>query len=312
VSIRTNFGAALAMAMAALLPALAVAQDYPTKPIQLYTAQPEGTADITARLIAQYADLGQPIVVNNRASALAAQEVASAEPDGYSVLILGKSFYLAPIFQETPYDPVTQFAPVAKVSSSPNILVTHPDMPATVDEIVALLKSKPGEINYATGASGGAAHLAAQQFMQLADVEMERVVYDGGGPSMVGVMSNESQLSFGTPSMVQSLVDAGKLRAVAVTSETPSEVVPGLPTLGEFLPGFVETSTQGIWVTAGTPPEVIAILNAEIGRVLALPDVKEKLLSLGSDVAFSTPDEFAAEISADIERTRALMEGSDG
>jgi len=310
MSLRTRLGASLLLAVVALVPSIVAAQNYPTKPIQIYTAQPDGTADITARIIAQHANLGQPMVVNNRSSVLAAQEVARATPDGHSLLILGKSFYLAPLFQDTPYDPIKQFAPVAKVSSSPNVLVTHPDMPGTVEDLIALLKARPGEINYATGASGGAAHLAAQLFMELAGVEMERVIYDGGGRSMVGVMSNESQISFGTPSMVGALVESGKLRAIAVTSEGPSEVVPGLPPLAQSIPGFVETSTQGVWVTAGTPPEVIEKLNAEIGRILSLTEVKDTLLRLGSDVAFSTPAAFSAEIAADVERTSALMAAS--
>jgi tripartite-type tricarboxylate transporter receptor subunit TctC len=312
MTLRSWLLGSLLLAFSPLAPDVALSQDYPTKPIRIYTAEAGGNADITARLIADHADLGQQVVVVNHPSVVAAQTVAEADPDGYSLLVLGKSFYLAPIFQDTtPYDPVGDFTPVARLTSAPNVLVTHPSLPDTVGGIIALAKAQPGVLNYATGASGGAGHLAAELFKNLAGIDMVRVVYKGGGPSMAGVMGNESQLTFGPPAQVQPGLGSGKLRAVAVTSAEPSDVMPGLPAMSQFLPGFEMTSTQGIWTTANTPAPIVDRLNQEIKRILGLPDVAKQLLDQGADAAHSSPEEFAEEIKVDIALTKKLMEGSD-
>ncbi|WP_163271757.1 Bug family tripartite tricarboxylate transporter substrate binding protein [Chelativorans alearense] len=308
---RTRLGVSLALALSALVPAVASGQDYPSKTITIYTAAAEGNADVTARLIATHADLGQPVVVVNQPSVLSAQQVAQADPDGYSLLVLGKSFYLAPIFQaDTPYDPIAQFAPISKITSTPNIMVVHPDLPDTVEGVIAKAKAEPGAFNYATGASGGTAHLAAALLLDLTGIEMERVIYRGGGPSMVGVMSNESQLSFGTPAQVGPLVEAGNLKAIAVTSRNPSSVAPDLPTVAETVPGFQMTSIQGFWTTAGTPQPIIDKLNKEVERILNLPEVKDILQKIGADADHSMPQDFAAEMKEDIETTKRLMAGN--
>lgn len=297
----------IALALAALVPAAAMAQDWPTKEIIIYTASAEGNADITSRLIAEHADLGQPIVVVNQSSTISAQKVAQADPDGYSLLVLGSSFFLRPIFQDAPYDPVKEFVPITKISSTPNVLVVHPDMPDTVQGIIDKAKAEPGVLNYATGGSGGTAHLAAMQLLDLGGIEMERVVYSGGGPSMIGVMSNESQLSFGTPGAVNSNVEGGNLKAVAVTSLEPSPSAPGLPTIAETLPGYEATSVQGLWTTAGTPDDVVQKLNAEVARVLALPEVQQILANIGADPAPTSSADFAQQIETQITNTRRMM-----
>jgi tripartite-type tricarboxylate transporter receptor subunit TctC len=295
------------------VPIAAHAQQYPTKPIRIYTAEAGGNADITARLIADHAKLGQPMIVVNKPSLVSIQTVADAPADGYSLLVLGKSFYLAPIFQATTsYDPVKGFVPVSKLTTAPNVLVVHPSLPATVPEIIALAKAKPGVLNYATGASGGAGHLAAELFKDLAGIDMVRIVYKGGGPSMIGVMSNESQLAFGPPAQVAPMVESGKVKAIAVTSLTPSEVMPGLPTIASVLPGYEMTSTQGIWATANTPPEIVEKLNQEMKRILELPEVKKQILTQGADATYTTAKAFDDEIKADIAVTKKLMTDSPG
>lgn len=256
------------------------AQEYPYKPIRIISSEPGGAGDFSSRIIAPALSvaLGQPVIVNNRAGVSQAEIVSNGLPDGYTVLIDGNSFWIGPLVRKAPYDPVRDFAPVTSLSSSPNILVVHPSVAAnTVKDLIALAKAKPGVLNYGSSSAGTAAHLSAELLKSMANVNIVRVAYKGGGPALTALLGGEVQLVFATATSVTQHIKSGRVRALAVTTAQPSALVPGLPTIAASgFPGYESTFMQGVWVPIRTPASVVTRLNKEFVLVLRSTEVKEK------------------------------------
>jgi len=288
----------------------ASAQSFPNKPIRIVTAPPGGVGggDYVTRLVAQgiTGPMGQPIVVENRPTNTIGALVAKSPADGYTLALLGNSFWLSPLFDKATYDPVTDFIAVTLANRSPNVIVVNPSLPVyNVKDLIALAKAKPGELNYAGGAQGSSSNLSAELFKVMAGVNMTGVNYNGGGPAITAVVSGEVQLRFATEG--GPLIKSGQLRPIAVTSAQRSALAPGLPTVGETVPGFVSEVFQAVFAPAGTPRPVINRLNQEIVRVLNQPDVKQRLFDGGSESVPTSPEEAAAAIKADMERMGKLI-----
>ncbi len=282
--------------------------EYPNRPVRMVTTAPGGGNDFAARLIAPAlaGGLGQQVIVDNRSSTVVPGDiVAKSPPDGYSILLAASTFTIGPLLiRNSPYDPVQDFAPITLAVSSPNILVVHPMVPATsIKELIALARSKPGELNYATSGIGSSAHLAAELFKSMAGVNIVHVPYKGAGPASIDLVAGQVQLAFGNTTTVMPHVKAGRLRALAVSTAQPSALVPGLPTVASSgLTGFESASMVGILGPARTPSAIVERLNRELVRVLNLPDVKEKFSNVGMETVGSTPAHLNATMKSEIAR----------
>ncbi len=281
------------------------AANYPNKPIRIVVPQSAGgSTDLTARLIAQkLADaLGQPVVVDNRPGAgsiIGTDLVAKAAPDGYTLLVVASSITINPsLHKKLPFDPIRDLAPVSQLSAFPNMLVVHPAVPVkTVQELIALAKAKPGQINYGSSGAGTGTHLSAELFKSMTGVDMVHVPYKGGGPAVTALLGGQVQLNFATIPSVLPHVRAGKLRAVAVTTLKRSPAAPDVPTIAESgVPGYDHGPWNGMLAPAKTPKAVIARLNAEVARIIHLPEAKAVLVHEGAEPVGNTPEEFAAII----------------
>ena len=297
----------------ALTGGMAAAQEYPAKPIRVITAASGGNADVLARFIQTglTGSLGQQVVVDNR-GAIAPAVVAKSPPDGYTILITGSSVWLLPLLKPgVPWD-VRDFAPVTLATSSPSLLVVHPSMPVkAVKQLIALAKSRPGELNYAAGTLGATPHLAGELFKHMAGVNIVRVGYKGTGPGVVAVMAGEVHMMFPGAPAAMPHVKQGRLRAIAVCSAQPSPFAPGVPTVSESgLPGFESMSPQGIFAPAGTPPAIVNRLNQEIARTLNSDEVKQKMFAAGSQVVANSPEAFGTAMKADMERIGKLVKAA--
>src|SRR5688572_18222569 len=298
--------AALLLSLATLAPA---ATPYPARPIRIIDPfPPGGPSDIVNRAINQRFSevLGQPVVIDNRAGAagiVGTEIVAKAAPDGYT-LLLGPSGALTiqpTLNPKLPYDPQRDFQPVTQLTRGPQVIAVHPAVPAkSVQDLIALAKAKPGQLNYASGGAGTANHIAVEYFKLVAGIDVVHVPYKGTGPALTAVLSGEAQMIISALLAALPHVKSGKLRAVAVTSTSRSAAVPDIPTASESgLPKFETSSWHGILVPAKTPRAVVARLHADLVKVLNLPDVSQRLTSQGLDVVASTPQAFDAHIKAE-------------
>ena len=295
--------------MMALGSVAAVSQDYPNKVIRIYTSAPASTNDIVARMIAQglTASLKQPAIVENRGT-LAGELAARADPDGHVLLFYGGSVYLLPMMRPAPYDPMKDLAPITAAVSQVTLLVVHPSLPVkSVKELIALAKARPGELNYGAGTLGASPHLATEQFKLMTGVDIVRVAYKGTGPSVIGLYSGEVVVMFVGMGSVESHLKSGRLRALAVTTPKRSPLAPGLPTVGETVPGYEFVSEIGMYAPGRTPASILNLLQREIVRILQAPEIRERLFKSGIDIVGNTPQEFAAMIKADVEAKRKLL-----
>jgi len=308
VSLRA--AASLSAALALSAPhAAAAAEPYPARPVRFVVAfPPGGGTDIIARSIAQKLGerLGQQVLIDNRPGAggnIGTDLVAKSSPDGYTLLMgsAGPLAINASLFARMPFDPIKDLAPVTLAASTPNVLVVHPSLPAaTVRELIALAKARPGEINFASSGHGTPAHLAGELFNSMAGVKLIHVPYKGAAPALADLLGGQVQLMFSTMPPALPHVRDGKLRALAVTSLKRSPAAPDLPTVDEIaLPGFEANTWHGVVVPAGTPAAIVARLNREIVAILHLPDVVERLSGQGAEALGSTPEEFAAYIKSE-------------
>ena len=287
----------------------AVADDYPNKAIRLILPYPiGGSIDIAGRMVAQrLADnLGQAVVVDNRSGAggiVGTETGARAAPDGYTVLMGGTgTLALSPSLQKNlPYDPNKDFTPVTLLVTIPYVVVVQPSFKAAnIRELIALAKAKPNEINYGSGGSGSAPHLAAELFKTMADVRITHVPYKGSTPAITDTMSGQVQLTFtGIPS-VMTQMKAGRLRPIGVTSLKRTAALPEVPTIAESgVPGYEVNPWFGVLLPARTPQPLVSRLNAEILKVLQLPATRERFAAEGFEAAGNTPAQFAAYIKAE-------------
>lgn len=295
---------------------VALAQPYPTRTVRMINPGPPGGGiDTVGRTIAQKLSgaLGQPVVVDNRPGAgttLASELVAKATPDGHTILIMSNSYTItASLYKKLNYDPVKDFSAVTLLVIAPYILVVHPSVPArSVKELVALAKKRPGELFFASAGSGAGTHLAGELFKSMAQVDIMHVPYKGGAPAVTDLVGGHVQIMFNAWVSSTPLMKANRLRALAITSLKRSQLLPELPTLAESgLPGYEAGAWYGVLVPARTPAHIVSTLNLEIVKVLKLNDVREKLMSDGSEVIGSTPEEFSAYMKTDIERLAKLI-----
>ena len=307
---RRRSALSLAATLAILTPHAAAAADvYPAKPVRFVVAfPPGGGTDIIARSIAQKLAerLAQQVVVDNRPGAggnIGTDIVAKSAPDGYTILMgsAGPLAINASLFKTMPFDPIRDLAPVTLAASTPNVLVVHPSLnAATVKDLIALARARPGEINFASSGYGTPAHLAGELFNSMAGVKLVHVPYKGAAPALADLLGGQVQLMFSTMPPALPHVKDGKLRALAVTSAKRSPAAPELPTVDEIaLPGFEANTWHGVVVPAGTPAVIVARLNSEIVAILHLPDVVERLSGQGAEALGSTPEEFATYIKSE-------------
>jgi tripartite-type tricarboxylate transporter receptor subunit TctC len=294
-------------------PGMLCAQSYPTKPVRIVTGGTGGVLDTTARVIGQALTekWGQQVVIDNRPSGLIpAEMVAKARPDGYTLLLSGVSLWIEPLLQKVPYDLWRDFAPVTLAVSAPNVLVVHPSLPVkSVQELIALARAKPGELNYASGQLGTSVHMAPELLKYMADIDMVRISYKSSGAGVNALIAGEVQLMFATAAGALPHLKSGRLRAVAVTTAKPTALLPGLPTMAASgLPGYeMGGAGNGIFAPARTPPSLINALNAEIVRVLSRPDIKEKLFNSGIESVGSSPEDFVTAIKLDSARADKVI-----
>ena len=298
----------MALGLAALLSAMAQAQEFPNRPLRLVASEAGGGGDLAARMIAQNLAplLGQPVVVENHGGGVIAGDlVARAPADGHTLLLYGNTFWLLPLMRSrVPYDPVRDFAPVSLAARAPNILVVLPSLPVkSVAELIALAKANPGKLNYGSAAAGTINHLAAELFKSMAGVDLVRVPYKGTASIMNALMAGEVQVMFGTSASVTVQVRAGRLRALAVTTLDRTAIFPELPTMAESgLPGFESVSLHGVFAPAKTPAAVVNRLNAVIVQVLGRADVRERFLANGVETVAGPPADLAAAMKSEIDR----------
>jgi tripartite-type tricarboxylate transporter receptor subunit TctC len=316
-----RISAALAfIALAVALPAAQAQTPYPVKPLRwVVPFAPGGGGDIVIRTLAQRLGeaLGQTVVVENRSGAggnVGTDAVAKAPPDGYTLLMAN----VAPmainvtLYSKLAYDPVRDFAPITLVATFPNVLVLHPSVPArTVRELVALARSKPGQLTYASAGNGSTTHLAAELFTTMAKLDMSHIPYKGGGPALADLLGGHVSLYFGSLPAAFPHMKTSRIRALALTSAKRSRATPDLPTMAESgFPGYEADTWIGAVAPGGTPAAIITRLNTELVRILGTQDMQQFLLANGAEALSSTPDQFAAYIRTEITKWAKVIRTS--
>ena len=301
----------LGAAVVLMLPAVAYPQSFPARPVRIVTSEPGSGNDLVSRVIAQGITpvLGQQVIVENRGVG-AVELVARANPDGHNLVLYGTPLWLLGFMRsKVPWDPVRDFTPVTLATNAPNILVVHPAVPVkSVQDLVALAKAKPGELNYGSGSTGSTTHLAAELFKSMAGVDMVRIPYKGAGLALNGLLAGQFQVILPSANAVAPHIAAGKVRAIAVASLQPSVLAPGLPTISASgLPGYESSSILGVFAPARTPPEVVARLSREMQTVLHRSEVRDRLLAAGVEPVGSTPEQLAATVKSEMTRLGKLI-----
>jgi tripartite-type tricarboxylate transporter receptor subunit TctC len=304
---------------AAVLPAVsrfAGAQAYPTRPVRLIVpAAAGGPSDVIGRLIAQKLSetWGKQFIVENiptGAGNMAVSMVAKAPPDGHTLIVISTSFVINPgLYAKLAYDPIKDFAPVTLVAVSPNAVTVHPLVPArTIKELIALVKANQGQFSYASAGTGQSGHLAGELFKLRFGLDLVHVPFNGGAGAMTATIGGHTQVAFNALPAAAPYIRDGKLRALAVTSSRRAPEFPDVPTLAEAgAPDQESMFLQGILVPAGTPKQIVELLNREIIRVLAMPDVADRLATIGFYVSTSLPEEFAALIKSEIAKWSTVI-----
>jgi tripartite-type tricarboxylate transporter receptor subunit TctC len=289
----------------------ALAQGYPNRPVKLIVADAAGGApDQLARLLAEKISpgLGQQMVVDNRAGAggvIGAEAVAKSPPDGYTLLLTTTAIYaiLPNLRKNLPYDPVKDFVPISRIATASNVLVVNNALPAkNVAELVKVAKEKPGALNYASAGVGTPAHLAGEMLNLLADIKVAHVPYKGAAPALLDVIAGNAQYIITSPIAAGAHMTSGRVRAIATTGAERNPSLPDLPTVADTLPGYEITQTWGIVAPAGTPPDVVRRLSDEIVKVMAMPDVKDRVLATGASPVGDRGDAFAAYMAKERQR----------
>jgi len=289
---------------------LARAQAYPTRPVRIIVGfAAGGPSDIMARLIGQWLSerLGQQFIVENRPGAgsnIATEAVVNAHPDGHTLLMISSSNVINPtLYDKLNYDFIRDIVPVASVAGVPLVLQVHPSVPAkTVPEFIAYAKANPGRLSMASAGNGTTPHVAGELFKMMVGVDMVHVPYRGAGPALADLLGGQVQALFGVPVGMMDYVNAGKLRALAVTTAMRLEMLADLPTISEFVPGYAVNPVNGIGAPKNTPTEIIDKLNKEINLGLANPKIKAGIGDLGGMVLPGSPADFRKFIAEEIEK----------
>jgi tripartite-type tricarboxylate transporter receptor subunit TctC len=294
----------------------ASAADYPNRPVRWVVGYPPGGAtDIIARLIGQRLSekLGQQFVIENKPGAgnnIATESVINAEPDGYTVLLVNPANYVnTSLYANLKFNFPRDIAPVASFNRVPNVMTVNKDVTAkNVAEFIANAKANPGKVNMASSGNGTSVHLSGEMFMAMTGVKMQHVPYRGAAPAITDMLGGQVQVIFDNmPSIIQH-IKSGSLRALAVTTTERSSLLPDVPTVAETVPGYEASALFGMGAPKNTPKEIIAKLNSEINAILAEPDMKKRLVELGGDPLIQTPEKFGADIVAETEKWRKVIE----
>ena len=302
----------LCSAAAFLTASAAWGQDgFPTKPIRMISPFPAGgSVDLVARMIAAKLPefIGQQVVVENRSGAsgnIGTEAAARAAPDGYTLLINTIPFVAnAFLYAKLPYDPLNDFVPLMQISASPSLLAVHPSMPArSVKELIALARSRPGELNYGSAGPATNPHIAGELFNLLAKVNIQAVHFKGGGPAIIAAISGEVGILFTNFAETSEFAKAGRLRALGVSGGKRMPTLPEIPTIAEAgVPGYEFTTWHGLWAPKNTPRNIVALLNDRIKKSMAAPDQQKRFRDRGLDVIASSPEEFAAHVASEYKK----------
>ena len=302
--------------LASAADASSAAAEYPAKPVRLVVGlAPGGATDIMARAVALRLSekLGRSFVVENRAGAggtVAASVVAKAPADGYTLLVVSASYSIsAALYPSLQYDPLKDLAPISRLAESPFLLVAHPSLPVkTVKDLIALARSKPGQINFASAGNGSSGHLTAELFKSMAAIPVTHIPYKGAGPALVDVLAGQVHFMFANILSSLAYVKSGRLNALGVSSARRSPVAPAIPTISESgVRGYEVTSWYGVLAPAGTPQPIVNKLNSEIGRAMKSPEMREWLSHDGATAVEGTPEQFAQYIAKEIGRWRKVV-----
>ena len=297
-----------------------LAAEYPTRPVTLVVAfTPGGPSDVLSRIVGKRLNeiLHQPFIIENRPGAggnIAAEQVAHAAPDGYTLLMGNNSILAtnAALYKKLNYNPEKDFIPISLIGSQANILVVNNNVPAhSMAELIALAKASPGTLNFASSGHGAAAHLAGELFKTEAKINIVHVAYKGAAPALQDVIAGHVQMMFATASSVVPHIQDGKLRALAVATLKRTAIFPDIPTIDELgIKNFDATTWHGLVTRAGTSPDVVATLNRALVATLEDPAVRKSLGDLGVDIIAGTPEEFAAYIKSEIPKWTAIIKAS--
>ncbi|HWI13635.1 MAG TPA: tripartite tricarboxylate transporter substrate binding protein [Burkholderiales bacterium] len=294
----------------------AAADTYPSKPIRVIDPYaPGGSTEAQARALGQKLTeaWGQPVVIDGRpgaGSAIGTAIAAHSTPDGYTLLFTNAAFATAPNLARKPlFDPLKDLAPVILVGTQPLILVVHPSMPSTLQELLAYAKANPGRVNFASAGTGGATHLAMELFKSMAGINIVHVPYKGSAPSATAIMAGEVQMGIFSGNSVLPHIGAGRLRALGVSTARRSAALPDMPTIMQAgLPGYEVIQWSGIYAPAGTPADIVLKLNRKINEALKMQDVKDRFARIGVEPAGSTPQQFAAFTAAEVRKWKKVIE----
>lgn len=306
---RTLLSSLLVLALSAA-PALADA-NYPQRPVRIVVpSSPGGGTDIIARVLADHLAraMKAQFFIENKPGAgqtIGIEAVARSAPDGYTVLMAASTLALNPImYKNIRYDPVKDFAPITQVASLPNVLLVHPSLQVTtLAELIALAKRKPGELTYASAGLGTSPHMGVELLKHMAGIDLVHVPFRGSGPAMTETLSGRVPIVLLSTLQAKPLIEGGQLRPLAVTSRKRTEALPNIPTMAEAgVPDYEALQWYGLLVPAGTPPDIVRRLQAEVSKALQLPDVKERLAADGAEPAGGTPEEFAKFIKDESEK----------
>ncbi|VTU39546.1 Argininosuccinate lyase [Variovorax sp. PBL-H6] len=311
---RAMLGCMAALALTCAVPSAWAA--YPERPVRLIVPfPPGGPNDIIARLLSEKLTtaLGQPVVVDNvpgGSTIIGTRQAAEAPADGYTLLMVSPSHVINPgLRPNMPYDLLRDFAPIIHVAVSPNVLAVHPGTPAkSVPELIALARAKPGQINYGSGGAGTATHLAGELLCAMAGVKMNHIPYKGDAQATSDLLGGQISWKFGTILSTKQFVDAGRLRALAVSGAKRVPALPDVPTVAETIPGFEATSLYGVAAPAKTPASVIARLNREIGAIVESPAFRQTLSEDGAEVVGGTPEAFRSNLAKAIDKWKSVIQ----
>ncbi len=297
----------------------AAAQSYPSGPLRMIVPfPPGGGTDILARAIAQKLNegWGQPVLMENRGGAngtIGAATAAKATPDGHTMLIVPSGFAVNPsIYENLPFDSTRDLAPVTQLASNPSLLVVHPSLPPrTVKELIAFLKARPGEINYASSGNGSPPHLFTELFKLMTGTRMTHIPYKGGGPATVAIVGGEIPIYIMAPMQAAPHLKSGRLRALGVTSDKRHPAFPDIPTIAEAgVAGYAMSNWYGLLVPAGTPKAALSKLHAEMVRIVNLPEIRDRLAGEGATVIGSTPERFAAFLKDEMAKAARIVKAA--
>jgi len=312
--------AALLFSTAVFGATAAHAAGYPERPVTLVVGySPGGGSDILTRIVGKALSekWGQPVVVENRAGAdgsIGANYVAHATPNGYTLIMVTNSHTMPPMGYTLSYDPITSFTPVSLVDDKPMVLLVHPALPVkSVKDLVALAKARPGQLNYGTDGPATVPEFIMTLFMQRSGIKMTNIPYKGGAQSQAALLSGEIQVVFGTTSAAQGLIQAGKLKALAVTTDTRSDALPDVPTIADAarLPGFNEGAWNGILAPAGTPKDIVTKIYTDVVAITKTPEMRRILAAQAIRPIASSPEEFTKHLAEETTKHKAFFKTLD-